>query len=1077
MSRARAQRHGASAGAVQEEPPPRSHAEEVQQASGGGDAMEVDSPEQQQQGADAGATRPGVRRKTASQSESTPSVAAAGRQRPPRGRPQAQQQQHGAAQEGEGPVRDEGQQQQQGLDGGQQHDQQSDEQAAEEAAASGGEAGDADGDEDGGAAAANGDARAGSGEGSGDEEDDGGGEEGEEDAESEQTQGRKRRGGGGTEPDADGDGDGESLAAGRPKRARRSRKLFGDSSSDEESGRRARGSRGRAPRPADGQQQLYEPHAAWGEDDIGEGIDALLSLASIAHASEQLGDEDSGGVLRFERTPRKPVFYGGLSQGSPMGPAAARIASPAAAARAPTPRKGGRAARTARAKRAAQAAAAARAARAAAAAAAAARRELNGGDGEVDGDDGEAGAYGSDSEWQLESEGPDADGYASAPHTASRRSYGRADEGAPLDGIAAARAAAAAAAGLGAGDGGARGGRRAKAVAAAYLHEITRGGDDDGGYGGYVKQEDDYDSAGGSDDDRGRGGRRSAPYGAPRRSARGPPGLRGGPLLDAAAAARHKRKSQPGWPGGGGGGGGALARQGSDASAAAQRQQLASPAERSLRHALGNPRARRWQLCEFHYSSLDRPYFMQSEWGDYLTALGLAEDAALTRTEWGVLRGALGRPRRLSLAFLREERTHLELYRETVRKAYADPSTPLPPSLPRPLRVSQAVVARHPVTRRLADGIILTAAPNRYRVQSDLMTHVVRDTDVAAADPFENLPPALAVPAWSRFAAPRSAAQRSQVAPAVARRGRGGGASSSGGGAAAWPALALAGLASPSAVPAVDAAQLQADQPLLGRIEAAAQRKDFLLARLAALNDAAAAGAHLDAASGEPSEGFRSDYAAALADLQEVNADLAAAASDLASRAHLAVGPAELQAAFATAAAQQQASAAAAAAVAAFGGAGTGGVDAAAVDALVEAAAARARDLVAAQRPAGAGAGFEGDAEADADAAAGEAAAQGPGSGADPDRAALDALISSCVSVLLAARLATAPDAGQQQQEQDQPQLPDGRPPRCLPIGTLWAALDAALARIEPRAPGSAEAYAEVRGAVDALKRQLASVA
>ncbi len=35
----------------------------------------------------------------------------------------------------------------------------------------------------------------------------------------------------------------------------------------------------------------------------------------------------------------------------------------------------------------------------------------------------------------------------------------------------------------------------------------------------------------------------------------------------------------------------------------------------------------------------------------------------LTRLEWSVLRSALGRPRRLSLAFLREERMRLEGYR------------------------------------------------------------------------------------------------------------------------------------------------------------------------------------------------------------------------------------------------------------------------------------------------------------------------------------------------------------------------------------------------------------------------------
>lgn len=35
----------------------------------------------------------------------------------------------------------------------------------------------------------------------------------------------------------------------------------------------------------------------------------------------------------------------------------------------------------------------------------------------------------------------------------------------------------------------------------------------------------------------------------------------------------------------------------------------------------------------------------------------------LTRPEWSVLRGTLGRPRRMSLAFLKQERQKLEAYR------------------------------------------------------------------------------------------------------------------------------------------------------------------------------------------------------------------------------------------------------------------------------------------------------------------------------------------------------------------------------------------------------------------------------
>ncbi len=86
------------------------------------------------------------------------------------------------------------------------------------------------------------------------------------------------------------------------------------------------------------------------------------------------------------------------------------------------------------------------------------------------------------------------------------------------------------------------------------------------------------------------------------------------------------------------------------------------PAEVTLRHCLG-PRTRRWAMYEFQYSALDRPYFMRSELQELLHHAGLSHVSKLKRAEWGSLRAMLGKPRRLSLAFLREERVRLEHYR------------------------------------------------------------------------------------------------------------------------------------------------------------------------------------------------------------------------------------------------------------------------------------------------------------------------------------------------------------------------------------------------------------------------------
>ena len=45
-------------------------------------------------------------------------------------------------------------------------------------------------------------------------------------------------------------------------------------------------------------------------------------------------------------------------------------------------------------------------------------------------------------------------------------------------------------------------------------------------------------------------------------------------------------------------------------------------------------------------------------------------------------------------------------------------NTDIPAALPRQLTVSQRVTARHPVTRQLHDGDVLTIAPDCYRQAS-----------------------------------------------------------------------------------------------------------------------------------------------------------------------------------------------------------------------------------------------------------------------------------------------------------------------------------------------------------------------
>ncbi|XP_078438778.1 DNA binding protein isoform X2 [Wolffia australiana] len=169
-----------------------------------------------------------------------------------------------------------------------------------------------------------------------------------------------------------------------------------------------------------------------------------------------------------------------------------------------------------------------------------------------------------------------------------------------------------------------------------------------------------------------------------------------------------------------------------------------------LSNCLSSPLLRRWCMFEWFYSAIDYPWFAKSEFVEYLDHVGLGHIPRLTRVEWGVIRSSLGKPRRLSAQFLREERDKLEEYRESVRAHYAELRSGsregLPTDLARPLAVGQRVVACHPKTREIHDGSILTVDRNRCRVQFDrpeLGVEFVMDIDCMPLNPSENMPDAL----------------------------------------------------------------------------------------------------------------------------------------------------------------------------------------------------------------------------------------------------------------------------------------------------------------------------------------------
>eukprot|EP00879_Flechtneria_rotunda_P011770 GHRR01012295.1.p1 GENE.GHRR01012295.1~~GHRR01012295.1.p1 ORF type:complete len:583 (+),score=258.78 GHRR01012295.1:822-2570(+) len=493
---------------------------------------------------------------------------------------------------------------------------------------------------------------------------------------------------------------------------------------------------------------------------------------------------------------------------------------------------------------------------------------------------------------------------------------------------------------------------------------------------------------------------------------------------------------------------------------------LPSPAESVLRHMMSG-RFRRWVMYEWHYSAIDRPYFMRNEMQELLDATGLGHVTHLTGGEWSIVRSAFGRPRRVSLAFLKQERGRLNLYRERVRAAYeAAGGNEVPPDLPRPLKVGQQVVARHPATGSLHDGIILTIKANKYRVQfnrSELMTEVVRDTEVMPLEPSENLPLNLlhTPPLLNGRPTPAGAVTAGQagygLGPTAASFVRRRQLMQLGHTMATGQRQQQHQLDHPVGIPMQNP---RVDHQLLGELSGALDRKEELLSKLRAMNTTAEGGSHIDPSTGRPAEPFQASYAAVLTALQAVNTELQGLTSRLQSRSHLQVDPQAVAASAAAlkslkAPAQQQPVVAAAAAAAALGRAASGPGS---MCADVGASAANAANTVAAALVKGA------TAEACSVVQRIRAQQQQPGAlvadgHKQPQEASqLDDTISGCISMLVTVhRLTSPPGVGQPQ----------------LAPAAIEAALDAVLQQLRPQAASNSKAFADIVNSVRLLKAQL----
>lgn len=75
---------------------------------------------------------------------------------------------------------------------------------------------------------------------------------------------------------------------------------------------------------------------------------------------------------------------------------------------------------------------------------------------------------------------------------------------------------------------------------------------------------------------------------------------------------------------------------------------------------------------EYFYSHMDQPYLLYNEFREMLDKVGLKNVTKLKRNEWYIIRKAMGKPRRFSQFFIRQEIKKLNQYREIVRKYIDD---------------------------------------------------------------------------------------------------------------------------------------------------------------------------------------------------------------------------------------------------------------------------------------------------------------------------------------------------------------------------------------------------------------------
>ncbi|CAG0895134.1 unnamed protein product, partial [Darwinula stevensoni] len=165
-----------------------------------------------------------------------------------------------------------------------------------------------------------------------------------------------------------------------------------------------------------------------------------------------------------------------------------------------------------------------------------------------------------------------------------------------------------------------------------------------------------------------------------------------------------------------------------------------------LRNLLKLPKAHRWVYFEWFYSNIDETLF--SGENDFQICLRESFPALktrlLTRVEWCKIKRMMGKPRRCSQAFFKEERDFLSRKRAKLRQLQQGElwdidkvRDQLPDEIPLPLTVGQSVTARlrKPINDGLFTGTVqaVDTFNNTYRIsfdRADIGTHSVPDYEV-----------------------------------------------------------------------------------------------------------------------------------------------------------------------------------------------------------------------------------------------------------------------------------------------------------------------------------------------------------